>query len=224
MARIARVVAPGIPHHVVQRGVRRMQVFIRESDKTDYLKILKYQSQRFGVDIWAYCLMDNHVHIIAVPKTSDSLAKAIGQTHNFYTRMVNFREGWKGYLWEGRFKSYVLDESYLYAALRYVEQNPVKAGIVGKAEDYPWSSARTHVNKTPDPILSDFFLGVEIPNWSEFLRGSSDGQEQVFERHLQTGRPLGDDGFVDRLEVSLGRILRKDKTGPSKKGHSTKLV
>jgi putative transposase len=222
MPRIARVVAPGIPHHVVQRGVRRMQVFIRESDKADYLQILKYQSQRFGVDIWAYCLMDNHVHMVAVPSTSDSLAKAIGQTHLHYTRMVNLREGWNGYLWEGRFKSYVLDESYLYAAVRYVEQNPVKAGIAGKAEDYPWSSARSHAYKVPNPVLSDCFLISEISNWSEFLQMPSESQE--FEQHLKTGRPLGDDVFVNRLEMSLGRILHKSKTGPSKKGHITKLV
>ena len=224
MPRIARVVAPGIPHHVVQRGVRRMQVFIRESDKADYLRILKYQSCRFGVDIWAYCLMDNHVHMIAVPNSSDGLAKAIGQTHLHYTRMVNFREGWKGYLWEGRFKSYVLDESYLYAAVRYVEQNPVKAGIVEKAEYYTWSSARSHTYKAPNPVLSDCFLTSEISDWSEFLQVTSESQNRELEHHLKTGRPLGDDEFVNRLEMSLGRILHKSKTGPSKKGHITKLV
>ena len=224
MARMARVVAPGVPHHVVQRGVRRMQVFFRESDKTDYLRILKYQLQRFGVDVWAYCLMGNHVHMIAVPRTHDGLAKAFGQTHTRYTRMVNLREGWTGYLWEGRFRSYVLDESYLYAAVRYVEQNPVKAGLVEKAEDYPWSSARSHVDKTPDPVLSDFFLISEIPNWSDFLQVSSDGQSWELEQHLKTGRPLGNDEFVNRLEMSLGRILHKSKPGPKKKGHSTKLI
>lgn len=224
MPRIARVVAPGIPHHVVQRGVRRMQVFFRESDKADYLRILKYQAQRFGVEIWAYCLMSNHVHMIVVPNASDSLAKAIGQTHQQYTRMVNSREGWTGYLWEGRFRSYVLDESYLYAAVRYVEQNPVKAGLVERAEDYPWSSARAHAHKMLNPVLSDFFQTAEISNWSEFLQITSDDQDQAFKRHLQTGRPLGDGGFVNRLEATLRRMLRKGKSGPRKKGHTTKLI
>ena len=207
MPRIARIVAPGIPHHVVQRGVRRMKVFFSELDKADYLKILKYQAGRFGLDIWAYCLMDNHVHLIVVPKTSDSLAKAIGQTHLRYTRMVNSREGWTGYLWEGRFKSYVLDESHLYAAVRYVEQNPLKAGLVEKAEDYPWSSARAHVHKTLDLILSDCFLMSEIVNWDSFLQIGSDEESKLFKRHLRTGRPLGEPGFVNRVEALCGRIL-----------------
>ena len=114
--------------------------------------------------------MSNHVHLIAVPEGESGLAKAIGETHKRYTRKVNFREGWRGYLWEGRFKSFVLDEKYVYAAVRYVERNPVRVKIVQRAEDYRWSSALAHVQRRKDPLLSDFYLMEEIEDWSEYLR------------------------------------------------------
>ena len=136
MARIARVVAPNMPHHVVQRGNRKQKVFFSDDDKVAYLKILKEQSQKFRVLIWAYCLMDNHVHFVAVPQGEEGLANTFGQAHRHYTRLVNFREGWRGYLWQGRFSSYVLDENYLYGAVRYIENNPVRAGLVSKAEGF----------------------------------------------------------------------------------------
>ena len=119
MARIARVVVPEVPHHVVQRGNRRQDVFFKSEDRSEYLKILKKQSVKYGFKIWAYCLMRNHVHLIVVPQDVDSFGKGIGEAHKEYTRMINFREGWRGYLWEGRFKSHPLDEQYLYSAVRY---------------------------------------------------------------------------------------------------------
>ena len=118
MARIARVVIPNLPHHVVQRGNRSQKVFFGDEDKTAYLRILKEQCQRFGVSIWSYCLMDNHVHFIAVPKDKDGLARAFGQTHRHYTRRVNFREAWRGYLWQGRFFNYFLGEKYFFSGVR----------------------------------------------------------------------------------------------------------
>src|SRR3990172_7668648 len=133
MVRIARIVIPGLPHHVIQRGNRRQPVFFRTSDFEAYLRILKEQSAKFGISFWAYCLMANHVHLIAIPDSEESFAHGIAETHRRYTRMVNFRENWRGYLWQGRFSSYPLDETYLYAAVRYVERNPVRAGIVTKA-------------------------------------------------------------------------------------------
>ena len=105
MARMARVVAVGEPHHVIQRGNRRQNVFFKDGDKQEYLNILNLQSKLFALEVWAYCLMDNHVHLIVVPKEEESLVKAIGETHQLYTRMINFRERWRGYLWQGRFKS-----------------------------------------------------------------------------------------------------------------------
>jgi len=216
MARIARVVIPNVPHHIVQRGNRRQRVFFSDNDKTAYLEILRAQCLRFGVEIWAYCLMDNHVHFVAVPQDKDGLSWAFGQTHRHYTRMINFREKWRGYLWQGRFSSYALDENYLYAAIRYVEANPVKAGLVRLAEDYPWSSARARVYKTRDNVLSDFFLTKEMPEWSEFLRSidPEDTSDSLLDAHLNTGRPLGVPEFINQLQSMTKVILTKLKPGP----------
>ena len=177
VARMARVVVAGMPHHVIQRGNRRQDVFFNDEDRQAYLKILQEQSRKYDVEIWAYCLMRNHVHLIAAPRQEPSLALAIGETHKRYTRMINFRERWRGYLWEGRFKSFVLDEVYIYAAVRYVERNPVRAKIVTKAEDYYWSSARAHVSRLDDQVLSEFYLMDEIEDWSQYLEQEDRGEE-----------------------------------------------
>src|SRR5512147_2392258 len=140
MARIARVVAPGYPHHIIQRGNRRMDVFFSDDDYLTYITLLKKASLRYGVDIWAYCLMTNHAHFIAVPKKADSLSRCFADVHVRYTRMINKRQDWKGHLWQARFGSNVLDENYMLAAVRYVERNPVRADIVKKAWEYRWSS------------------------------------------------------------------------------------
>ncbi len=223
MARISRVVIPGMPHHIVQRGNRRQSVFFSDDDRLTYLKILKDQSLRFGVSIWSYCLMDNHVHFVAVPKDQEGLANTFGQTHRHYTRMINFREGWKGYLWQGRFSSYVLDEDYLYAAIRYIETNPVKARLVSKAEDYSWSSARARVFGRKDDLLNDYFLTKEVSDWSGFLKSADeeDLKDDVLEGHLNTGRPLGAPVFIERLKEITGINLSKAKPGPKPKAQET---
>lgn len=215
MSRIARVVNAGFPHHVIQRGNRRQNVFFNQSDKEEYLSLLKGQSEKHGLTIWAYCLMDNHVHLIVVPEAGESLAKAIGETHRLYTRMINFREKWRGYLWQGRFSSFPLDKNHLYWAVRYVERNPVRAGMVEKADEYRWSSARVHVKKKIDPLLSQFYLLDEIHDWRRYL-AEEDREEQLkmFRKHIETGRPLGDDTFIEMLERKLGIILKKQKPGP----------
>lgn len=218
MARMARVVGPGFPHHIVQRGNRRQKVFFNDQDKMEYLRILKEESERFGVEYWAYCLMDNHVHFVAVPQRPESLAKAIGETHRRYTRMVNFREGWRGYLWQGRFSSYILDEAYVFNAIRYVERNPVRAGIVKEAEEYRWSSARAHAQREKDELLRECYLMEQVKDWRGYLK-ENDGQEGLLCRHLSTGRPLGKEYFIQELEAKLGIMLRKQKPGPRPKGN-----
>ena len=214
MARFARIVVAGLPHHVVQRGNRRQPVFFEEEDRRVYLNYLKTYGERFGIQFWAYCLMGNHVHLIAVPNTERGLAKGLGEAHRNYTRFIHFREGWRGYLWQGRFSSYPLDEKYLYAAIRYVERNPVRAKLVKKAEDYPYSSAKAHVFGLGDPLLSDHFLKAEIRDWSAFLSEGDSEDEARFERYSRTGRPCGDGSFLDSLEKITGRTLRKRKPGP----------
>ncbi len=215
MPRMARVTAVNEPHHVIQRGNRRQNVFFKSEDKQAYLNILSLQSKLFELEIWAYCLMDNHVHLIVVPKEEDSLTKAISETHELYTRMINFREKWRGYLWQGRFKSVPMDERYLYAAVRYVERNLVRAGLVEKAEDYSFSSARAHVYNEDNRVLSRFYLMDEIDNWGEYLKGAEE-EEQLnrIRRQSETGRPLGSVEYLKSLEGRLGRTLIKRMTGP----------
>jgi putative transposase len=214
MARMARVIASGIPHHVTQRGNRRQQTFFCDDDYLEYLSLMAEWCGKCGVQIWAWCLMPNHVHLIAVPSTEDALARAIGEAHRRYTRRVNFRENWRGHLWQERFASFPMDESYLLAAARYVEMNPVAVGIVGHPHEYPWSSARAHLAGEDDQLVKVAPLLAMVGNWSEFLSLSEEEEIVLFRRHERSGRPLGNDTFVDRLEAGLARMLRPLKRGP----------
>jgi len=136
MARIARVVAPGLPHHITQRGNRRQKTFFRDDDYDAYLDLMAEWCEKCGVEVWSYCLMPNHVHLIAVPADEGALRRAIGEAHRRYTRRVNFREKWRGCLWQGRFASFCLDAAWLGAAARYVALNPVRARLVRRPEKY----------------------------------------------------------------------------------------
>jgi putative transposase len=153
MARLARVVAPGVPHHVTQRGNRRQQTFFNDEDYALYRELIAESCRAAGVSVWAYCLMPNHVHLILTPSDPDGLRAALGEAHRRYSRHVNFREGWRGYLWQGRFASAAMDERHLMACARYVEMNPVRARLAVGAEDWPWSSARAHLAATGDGLV-----------------------------------------------------------------------
>lgn len=218
MARIARVVVPDFPHHVIQRGNRRQLVFFSDDDRKAYLHHLRIYAKPAGIHFWGYCLMDNHVHLIVVPDKEESLARGFAQAHRRYTRMINFRHKWRGYLWEGRFKSYPLNQAYLYATMRYIERNPVRARIVENAWDYPWSSARAHVFKQNDPLLVDNFLISEINDWRAFLSEEDKQNDiKILKRHTNSGRPLGDSEFIEVLEKLTGRVLHRQKPGPKRK-------
>jgi len=215
MARIARVVVPGFPHHIVQRGNRRQKVFFSDSDRIAYLDYLRLYAKPAGIRFWGYCLMDNHVHIIAVPEKEDSLAQGFSEAHRRYTRMINFREKWRGYLWEGRFKSYPLSQAHLYAAIRYIERNPVRAKKVENAWNYLWSSARAHVFNQKDPLLDDNFMASQIKDWRLFLSEEDKQTDaRLLKMHANTGRPLGDRHFIEVIEKLTGRVLHKQKPGP----------
>src|SRR3974377_1045463 len=176
MARLARVVVPGLPHHITQRGNRRQQTFFCDEDYRSYLELVGQQCGAHQVEIWAYCLMPNHVHLIAVPQSADGLRRAIGEAHRRYTRMVNFREGWGGHLWQGKFASFVLDEPYLLTAARYVELNPVRAGLVNTPRQYRWSSARAHLRGKDDALVRVGPLLQLAPDWRRVLtRGVREG-------------------------------------------------
>jgi putative transposase len=202
---------------VTQRGNRRQPTFFGDDDYRQYLAIMREWCDWQGVEIWGYCLMPNHVHLIAVPEREDSLAKAIGEAHRRYTRYINFREGWRGYLWQGRFASHPMDEPYLLAAARYIELNPVRAGLVRRPGDYTWSSAPAHLQGRDDRLLKRRPLLDLVDDWAGFL-SIDQAEEEVLalRRHLRTGRPLGGEGFILKLETSLNRRLRRQKPGPKR--------
>jgi len=150
---MARAVAPRLPHHVTQRGNRRMEVFFCEADYALYLELMSAACQARSVEVWAYCLMPSHVHLIVAPESEDGLRRAIGDAHRRYSRHVNFREGWRGHLFQGRFASFVMDEAYLLTAARYVELNPVRAGLAAKPWQWKWSSAAAHRRGKDDRVV-----------------------------------------------------------------------
>ncbi|MDP2914260.1 MAG: transposase [Candidatus Aminicenantes bacterium] len=200
---------PEYPHHVIQRGNRNQVVFFSDMDRSVYLKLLSINAKKSGMQIWAYCLMDNHVHLIAVPVSLDSFAKGFAETHKKYTAYINKNHGWKGFLWQGRYISYPMDEPYLFAAIRYVELNPVRAGIVERAEDYPWSSAKAHVNKTKCALLSESFLNEEIKDWAAFLmERQSELEKTIFHKHGKCGKPLGDEEFITKAMKKTRKVIR----------------
>ena len=218
MARLARVVVPEVPHHVTQRGNRRQDTFFCADDYRLYRDLMAQWCTHYGVEIWSYCLMTNHVHLICVPSSEEALGLAIGEAHRRYTRHVNFREKWRGHLWQGRFASYPMDEAHTLAAARYVELNPVRAKMTTRPEDYVWSSAQAHLAAQDDELVKVAPLLEAVPDWATFLEGGLSGEEnELLRQHERTGRPLGDDQFVAGLEVTLGRSLKKKKPGPKGK-------
>ena len=219
MARLSRVVAPGIPHHITQRGNRRQRTFFYEDDYSYYLELMAEWCSKKKVECWAYCLMPNHVHMVLVPDDEKGLQVAVGEAHRRYTRMVNFREGWKGHLWQGRFSSFVMDEKYLIACTRYVELNPVRAGLVKSPADWKWSSAKAHIKRSNDGFVNILPLTDIIDEpWEDFLGRDIDIQKiESLKKHERTGRPAGDDNFIETLENQLDRKLKPGKPGPKKK-------
>ncbi|MEO8442617.1 MAG: transposase [Betaproteobacteria bacterium] len=223
MPRIARPVFPGIPHHITQRGNRRENVFFTEGDRTAYLRWLADYCVKFDVRVLAYCLMTNHVHLVAVPETSDSLEHVFRPLHTRYAQRINRAKGWTGHLWQGRFFSSALDDIYLWAAIRYVERNPVRAGMVRRAEDYRWSSAPAHCETRDDYVLTIDRSWLDqlrsIDDWSGWL-AEPDASESItmLRQNVKRGLPCGTDEFVNGLELQVGQALRPTAVGRPKKG------
>jgi putative transposase len=158
--------------------------------------------------------MPNHIHLVAVPRTGSALARAIGQTHEAYTRYINFRQGWRGYLWQGRFSSFPVDETRLPIVARYVELNPIMAGLVAQPEHYPWSSASGHLNLVEDSFMNKDALLKRAPPWGSFLDERVDDRcEALLEKHENTGRPFGSPEFLRRLEERTGLAIVPRKRG-----------
>ncbi len=222
MPRIARTVFAGVPHHITQRGNRREEVFFTDEDRHAYLAWLKDYAERCGLDILAYCLMTNHVHLVVVPASEDSLRQVLKPLHMRYAQRINRANNWKGHLWQGRFFSSALDETYLWAAIRYVERNPVRAGMVRKGENYRWSSASAHCGLRHDATLTDKsawrrqFDG--IGDWSVWLAmGDEPDKLEVLRRNADKGLPCGSEKFIQKLEKLTGRALQYRPRGRPKK-------
>ncbi len=213
MSRVARIVVPGVPLHVVHRGNRRGALFSSDDERRLYLQWLREYAERGGTRIWAYCLMANHVHLVAVAHRVDSLACTVGRTHWRYAQWLNARRRWTGHVWENRFYSCPLADERIGNALKYVECNPVRAGLVERAEDYAWSSARAHVMGTEDPLLAPERPFAEpITDWAAWLaRGLPPTRCDEIRAGTTTGRPVGPESFVERLEREIGRDIRPRK-------------
>jgi putative transposase len=226
MPRVARLVVPGLPHHVTQRGNRRQKTFFEDGDYALYRHVLAEGCARVGTRIWAWCLMPNHVHLILVPSNEDGLRAALGEAHRRYTRFVNGREGWHGHLWQERFASFPMDEEWLIACARYVELNPVRAGLVRRPEQWRWSSARAHLGSAPDGVTELAALLERVTDWRVLLDGGLEERElKMIRSRERTGYALGSPTFLDRLADTLGRpVAPRPRGRPRRKnGDSIQL-
>ena len=218
MSRIARIVVPGFPHHVTQRGNGGADIFETDQDREAYLRFLRAYCAKRGLSIWAYCLMTNHIHLVVVPEKESSLGDGLRDTHTVYAMYFNSRTEKSGHVWQGRFFSCPLDESHLWAAVRYVERNPVRAAMVKRAEAYRWSSAAAHCGLCEETVLATAFPSVgAIDDWAQWLREPLDDENETcasIRRQTLTGRPCGSSEFLDQVEELLGRTLRLRPRGP----------
>lgn len=221
---MARVVIPGVAHHVLQRGNRGEDVFFSDVDRQKYLGLLAFYANMHDVAIQAYCLMSGHVHLVVVPGEAESLWRTLKPVHMRYTQHVNWTRGLTGRLWAGRFFSCPLDPACLLVAVRQLERSPVRARTVRKAERYPWSSAPGHCGLRKDDLLrSPCGALATVGDWSAWLREPDDEKlVAMVRRNTRTGRPAGDESFIDELEASVGRVLRPKKGGRPRKGRSSK--
>jgi putative transposase len=218
MPRFRRLVITDYPHHITQRGVRRQTTFFDDRDYRAYLALaLKLQNQ-LAIEFWAYCLMPNHIHAVVVPRAEGVLSQFFAMLHRSYARRINARNDWRGHLWQERFYSVVMDEAHTLSAMRYVELNPVRAGLVESAKDWPWSSARGNLNLSQDPLIRPDATRGFVSNWRDYLAGpADDGELESLRRRIRIGRPDGDIAFMDSVEALSGRCVRKRKRGKQKK-------
>lgn len=216
MTRRARIVVPDCPHHVTQRGNRREPIFFEAGDQEVYRDLLAEQAERSRVEIWAYCLMPNHVHIIAVPKDEQGLGRAIGEAHRRYTNFINARGRWTGHLFQSRFASVPMDEGHLIACVRYVSLNPVRARLVASAQEWPWSSVRAHLAGEDDGLVTVAPVLSRVRDFAALLSKALAGEEAVFARIREaegSGRPLANADFIAGLERILGRPIARRAPG-----------
>ncbi len=219
MPKFRRLVVPGYPHHVTQRGVRRQTTFFDDADYQAYLNLAANLLGEYSIEIWAYCLMPNHIHAVVVPHDKKSMSSYFARLHQQYARRTNLRQEWSGHLWQKRFYSVVLDERHTYAAMRYVELNPVRSGISCRAAHWRWSSARGNLGLVEDPLILRRHTRAIVSDWKGYLAEPDDERVlTTLRRRTATGRPGGDDAFLDELEKRTGRRIRKRRAGRKPEG------
>ena len=215
MARLARVVAAGLPHLVTQRGNRGQKVFFSNSDYELYLELLAEGAEGARTAVWAYALLPDRVHLLLVPSDEDGLRAALGESHRRYTRAINDRKNWRGFLWQGRFASFPMDEEHLLSCAKFIEWSPVLRRVAKRPRDWAWSSARSHLSSRDNHIVRVRPLLDRVHDWRAFLAAPlNKGERETIRAHESTGRPLGSPAFVSRLEKRLGRTLAPQKPGP----------
>jgi len=216
MPRPLRNIFLDIPYHITQRGNYRQQVFLEEDDYRQYLSCLWEYAARYHLEIWAYCLMPNHIHVIATPHHPLALARTFGLGHMCYTQYLHRRDQRIGHLWEGRFLAAPLDECYLARAVRYVECNPVRAQLVAAPADWPWSSAALHLRGERLPGAA-FPPADMLAHWDECLALEDPVDEvELIRRRTRRGRPLGNEAFIAHLEALAGKPLNRERGRPKK--------
>jgi putative transposase len=217
MARLPRIVVPGCPHHVTARGNRREPIFFEDGDQDIYCDMLAEQMQKAEVEVWAYCLMPNHVHLILCPRDQKGLARTLGAAHKRWANFINGRGRWRGHLFDGRFASVAMDEGHLVCAVRYVALNPVRARLAARAEDWKWSSVRAHLERKDDGLVTVGPVLDRVRDFASLIAEQTDDAAFAALRAAeQTGRPLGTADFIAGLERVLGRPIAR--RAPGRKG------
>jgi putative transposase len=218
MSRIARLVVPGLPHHITQRGNGRSRVFFSDADYILYRNLLAESCKAAGVACWAYALMPNHIHLILVPEEEDGLRAALAPVHRRYAGMINGRRRKTGHFWQGRYGAAVMDEEHLAAAFRYILRNPVAARLSTSPEAWRWSSARAYLKGEDDGLTETKAMLRRFPDMGVLLKSQASSFDELTVRDNETiGRPMGNDKFLSTLERKTKRALRPEKRGPKPK-------
>jgi putative transposase len=215
MARLARLVVPGLPHHVTQRGNGGARTFFGDADYALYRDLLAQACRAAGVAVWSWVLMPNHVHLILVPSDADGLRRALAPTHRRYAGRIHTRERRTGHFWQGRYGAAAMDEAHLLAAVRYIALNPVRARLVARAADWRWSSVHALLAGSDDGLTTVAPVLARCPGFAQLLDEPAEQPGFAALRRAESiGRPLGDTRFVATLEALTRRPLRPGKPGP----------
>lgn len=215
MARLARAVFPGLPHHVTQRGNGRARTFFCDDDYRLYRDLLATHAAAAEVEVWAWVLMPNHVHLILVPHDADALRRALAPVHRTYAGHIHLRQKKSGHFWQGRFGCVAMDDEHLGAALRYVALNPVRAKLCQRAADWPWSSVHAHLGHKEDGLTARAPVLSRYPGFAAMIKaGEDEALSEKLRRAETVGRPLGSETFLAKLESKTGRTLKPAKRGP----------